>query len=78
MGTVSYRLMQNVILRNLKNDLQAIVDKYKKKTEELNKEDPEYLVKVMDYSNKMFDEMNKVQDETMHKYKKELENIHGT
>jgi hypothetical protein len=77
MGDVSYRLMQTVILRNLKNALQAVVDKYKKKTDELDKASPDYLVKAMEYSNQMFEEMNKIQDETMHKYSKELEGIHG-
>lgn len=78
MGEVSYKLMQSIILRRLHDDLQAVVDKYKQKTEALDKSDPEYTLKALEYSNQMFEEMNKIQDETMHKYKKELAGIHGT
>jgi hypothetical protein len=78
MGEVSYKLMQHIILRNLKNDLQAVAEKYKKKTEELDNTDPNYMEKVLQYSNQMFEEMNKIQQETLQKYSKELEGIHGS
>jgi hypothetical protein len=78
MGEVSYKLMQSIILRRLHDDLQDVVDKYRTKTELLDRNDPDYTLKALQYSNQMFDEMNKIQDETMNKYKKELSGIHGT
>lgn len=77
MGEISYKLMQTIILRNLQAALQATVDKYKKISDTLDKQDPEYTRKALELSNQMFDEMNKIQDETLHKYRKELAGIHG-
>ena len=78
MGEVSYKLMQTIILRNLHNELEATVDKYKKKSEMLDRMAPEYTQKALELSNQMFEEMNKIKAETLQKYKKELEGIHGS
>ncbi len=75
MGEVSYKLMQTIILRNLRSDLQAIVDKYNKISETLDRADPEYIQKALELSNQMFAEMNKIQVETLKKYEKELEGL---
>jgi len=77
MGKVSYKLMQIIITRKLREELQNVIDKYKKLSTELDKNDPEYTEKVLRYSNLMFEEMNKIQDSYQKKYKKELEAIHG-
>lgn len=77
MGKVSYKLMQIIITRKLREELQGVVDKYKKMSTELDKNDPGYTEKVLRYSNLMFEEMNKIQDSYQKKYKKELEAIHG-
>lgn len=77
MGNVSYKLMQIIITRKLREELQAVVDKYKKMSTELDKNDPEYTEKLLQYSNLMFDEMNKIQYSFQKKYKKELDAING-
>lgn len=77
MGKVSYKLMQVIITRKLREELQGVVDKYKKLSMELDKNDPNYTEKALQYSNLMFEEMNKIQESYQQKYKKELEAIHG-
>lgn len=77
MGKVSYKLMQIIITRKLREELQGVIDKYKKLSTEVDKNDPEYTEKVLRYSNLMFEEMSKIQESFQKKYQKELEAIHG-
>lgn len=78
MGDVSYKLMHILILRNLEKELRQVNEKYKQKLEALDKLDPDFNAKALQLSNQMFDEIREIQQATLKKYEKELEEIHVT
>jgi len=71
MGEVSYKLMQVMILRDCNRDLRAIVDSYKKRADEVDKNHPQLNEILLRLSNEMFQEMGRLREE----YQRKLEEL---